>query len=60
MPHVVVDVPRDHKFEGNTAVLKELLNVWLRDAVRAAAGNAAMARTAKFWLQVLIIRTASD
>ena len=47
LPHVAVDVPCAHRFEGNTAVLKELLNVWLRDAVRAAAGNAAMARTAE-------------
>ena len=46
LPHVAVDVPRDHKFDGNVAVLKELLSVWFRDAVRAAAGNAAMARTA--------------
>ena len=47
LPHVAVDVPRTHGFEGNIAVLKELLSVWLRDAVRAAAGNAAMARTAE-------------
>ena len=47
LPHVAVDVPRAHGFEGNIAVLKELLSVWLRDAVRAAAGNAAMARTAE-------------
>ena len=47
LPHVAVDVPRTHRFEGNIAVLKELLSVWLRDAVRAAAGNAAMARTAE-------------
>lgn len=47
LPHVAVDVPRDHKFDGNVAVLKELLSVWFRDAVRAAAGNAAMARTAE-------------
>ncbi len=47
LPHVAVDVPRAHKFDGNIAVLKELLSVWLRDAVRAAAGNAAMARTAE-------------
>ena len=47
LPHVAVDVPRAHKFDGNVAVLKELLSVWLRDAVRAAAGNAAMARTAE-------------
>ena len=47
LPHVAVDVPRDHRFDGNVAVLKELLSVWLREAVRAAAGNAAMARTAE-------------
>jgi len=47
LPHVAVDVPCAHRFDGNIVVLKELLNVWLRDAVRAAAGNAAMARTAE-------------
>jgi len=47
LPRVAVDVPRAHKFAGNVAVLKELLSVWLRDAVRAAAGNAAMARSAE-------------
>ncbi|MDB4556955.1 hypothetical protein N9Z96_00360 [bacterium] len=47
LPHVSVDVPLAHKFEGNVVVLEELLNVWLCDAVRAAAGSAAMARTAE-------------
>ncbi len=47
LPHVSVDVPRAHRFEGNVVVLEELLNVWLCDAVRAAAGSAAMARTAE-------------
>ena len=47
LPHVAVDVPRGHRFDGNVAVLRELLSVWFRDAVRAAAGSAAMARTAE-------------
>ncbi|MBT3212986.1 MAG: hypothetical protein HN985_08140 [Planctomycetaceae bacterium] len=47
LPQVLVDVPRSHRFEGNVVVLEELLNVWLCDAVRAAAGSAVMARTAE-------------
>ena len=47
LPHVSVDVPGTHRFEGNVVVLDQLLNVWLCDAVRAAAGSAAMARTAE-------------
>ena len=47
LPHMAVDVPPDHRFDGNVAVLRELLSFWFRDAVRAAAGSAAMARTAE-------------
>ena len=47
LPRVVVDVPCSQRFEGDAGALTELLSVWLQDAVRAAAGNAAMARTAE-------------
>ena len=47
LPRVVVDVPCSQRFEGDAVALADLLSFWLRDAVRAAAGNAAMARTAE-------------
>ena len=48
LPHVSVDVPRAHRFEGDVVVLEELLNVWLCDAVRAAAGSAVMATSVEY------------
>ena len=47
LPRVVVDVPCSQRFEGDAVALADLLSFWLQDAVRAAAGNAAMARTAE-------------
>ena len=47
LPRVVVDVPCSQMFECDAVALADLLSFWLQDAVRAAAGNAAMARTAE-------------
>jgi hypothetical protein len=44
---LTVDVSPGHVLPGDAEIVKSLLEQWLAEAVRAAAGNAAMARSAE-------------
>lgn len=47
LPQLTVDVSPGHVLPGDAEIVKSLLEQWLAEAVRAAAGNAAMARSAE-------------
>lgn len=47
LPRLIVDVHPDHGLPGDAEIVRNLLEEWLASAVRAAAGNASMARSAE-------------
>ena len=47
LPQLTVDVPPGHGLPGDAEIVRNLLEEWLASAVRAAAGSAAMARSAE-------------
>lgn len=50
LPQITFDVAADHGLPGDAEVVRNLLEGWLADAVRAAAGSAAMARSAEVFI----------